>query len=395
MPSNNQTPIHQSNFLANFKCLGDSCPDTCCKNWGMQIAAPTIAKYERNAPELLQAVSSENGVSIMKRDSCSDYCVKFEAGLCQIHRDYGEDFLGDACHFYPRSTRKLGDNIIMSAAISCPEITRLSLLQPLSESNYQNSNITRLPDSLSDYLPNELKADDALNLHKMLIDYAIKPDISAEAALINFNILLDALALQPPENWLEATPLYLKIADSRRASPAFNIADNFNLLNILVALVNVTTTQINPRLKQTLDEMQQSLNVSFEGGAMQIADDAAEKWLKSLTKWQNIWQHEQNDNFKKWLCAELALNLFPFSGGGDDFQTRLLIIAVRFATMRLAVMSYYINNDRAPNLEELTRIMQSLARFLDHLNDATNSIILYEQMGWFEQSRFNGLLLIQ
>src|SRR5579885_2432723 len=99
-------PLHQASFLSAFRCLGAECPDTCCQGWNMQLDAAMRARYASEAPELLEAVADDGaGGFIMKRDPQTDFCVKFENGLCGIQQKYGTAFLGDACHFYPRSTR--------------------------------------------------------------------------------------------------------------------------------------------------------------------------------------------------------------------------------------------------------------------------------------------------
>lgn len=103
-------PLHSTAFVARFSCLGDKCEDTCCKSWSMQLDDVTFRKYESEAPELLDAVAQgHDGGHIMRRDKQTDFCVKFTDGLCGIHKDYGSDFLGDACHFFPRVTRQVGD----------------------------------------------------------------------------------------------------------------------------------------------------------------------------------------------------------------------------------------------------------------------------------------------
>ena len=76
----------------------------------MQMDAVTLERYREKAPELLAAVESEpDGSHIMRKDPATGFCVKLEGGLCGIHKTHGETFLGDACYFYPRVTRALGD----------------------------------------------------------------------------------------------------------------------------------------------------------------------------------------------------------------------------------------------------------------------------------------------
>ncbi len=402
--SNNMYDILQITALKQFRCLGDACEDTCCKNWGMQIGAATIAKYEKYAPELLQAVDVANDGNIMKRDSCSDFCVKYEAGLCSIHRDYGEDFLGDACNFFPRATRKMGSHILMSAALSCPEIVRLCVINEGVISNgavnndadnyYDKVQTANLPESIKDYALSDLSDNDAVAFHQILVQHVLSPNITAEQALINITTTLDALAMQPTENWAGATPMYLKFAQGRMAKPQANIADAFNLANILAMLANLTTNQINPRLTNTINLITQALNVQFDAnaGTLILGNDSAEIWQNASEKWLAEWQTPLQPVLKKWLATELALNFFPFSGLGDDFVQRLTILCVRYATVRLAIIAHHITHNAMPSDVELVVIIQSLARFLDHLSDAETMLNFCDQAGWNTQNRLNGLL---
>ena len=86
----------------------------------MQVDDATITKYQE-IPELLPVTTQENGINIMQK--CADgNCIKLENGLCAIQQKYGEEMLSDACAMYPRISRDLGDFVVMTATISCPEI---------------------------------------------------------------------------------------------------------------------------------------------------------------------------------------------------------------------------------------------------------------------------------
>jgi len=52
--------------------------------------------------------------------------------------------LGDACHFFPRATRSIGERTIMSASMSCPEIARLMTLLSNTPLEYVDGTIDRL-----------------------------------------------------------------------------------------------------------------------------------------------------------------------------------------------------------------------------------------------------------
>lgn len=358
----------------------------------MQISEQTIEKYQREAPELVASVMPEHGGMVMKRDCATDYCVNYDQGLCRVHRQYGDTFLGDACHFFPRSTKQLGGITLMSAALSCPEVVRLAVVQPHEGEYYHTIPTPRLPHHLRNYLPEGMQEEAALHVHQACVDAAFS-GVPTERALMRLHVLAGALPMQPLADWADVTPMYLKLADGRIPSADPHIADAFNLFNILATLVRLSNHPVNARLQHTLDDISSALGATIdaEGGTLQLCEDSAMRWQQMVLKWQE--HHPQYQPIlARWLAAQLALGLFPFAGLGSTAEERLVIIAVRFATIRLAVMSYHAVHDVQPSEAEMTRIFQSIARFMDHISDPTTSLILYAQMGWMQPARLHGLL---
>jgi hypothetical protein len=214
--------------------------------------------------------------------------------------------------------------------------------------------------------------------------------------MMRLYVLAQALPLQPVEDWAAVTPMYLKLADGRIPAAEPHIADAFNLLNILATLIRVSTHNTGERLQDTINEMSHALGVVIdaEAATLQLSEDSAERWLAMAQGWQEQ-QHTYHALFSQWLAAQLALGLFPFAGLGNTPQDRLLMIAVRYATVRLGIMSYYAVHNILPSEADTIRIIQSLARFMDHLSDPTLSLQLYEQMGWHQPARLHGLLMMK
>lgn len=377
-------------FLKEFSCLGDRCEDTCCKGWGMQVDEATYQKYCNEAPELADAVTSGEADHIMKRDPETDYCIKFENGWCGVHREKGTEFLGDACHFFPRITRSIGKYTTQTASLSCPEVARLTLLQehPFA---LENTEDTRLPYSLKDYQPEELTDDEALETHVKFIESIEDVNVSAERILCRRHSVAESLASLPMKSWPEAVPFYMKTADSRLATPEINHADPFNLFHALVGLVGAAKKTTRKRLDDVLEDMQSMLDVSFDDkGTLTLSDnslesyrDAQEQWQCQGEKWQPI--------LKRWIQAQLSISLFPFAGLGETLSDRITIIIVRFATFRLALMAQLSQNGEVTE-DDIVRISQSLARFMDHLADPSLSMDIYKETGWNKTARAVGML---
>jgi lysine-N-methylase len=386
------TTILKTPYVNSFECLGADCADTCCKGWGMQLDVHTKQKYE-GTPELMEAVTTGEAEWIMKRDPNTDYCIKFQDGLCGIQAKYGADYLGDACHFFPRITRHMGEHLIMTASLSCPEIARLALFTT-NDTDWKTGNIDRLPASLVDYTVEEIGANGGIAIHQAFIEACLCDDTPAERLLARFLSVVHSLRMLDMASWEAAVPFYLKNADGRLPPAEHDPNDAFNLLYALVGLVDASTATQRPRLERTIKEMEIALDASFTRNPLliQTSDESYSAWVAMQRRWDAEWSPELNITLKRWLRAELSTNFFPFAGLGESMVERCLLIAVRFATVRLALQSCCVIHNGIPPEEEIIRVIQSLARFLGHLADPTLSLKIYEETGWTKEARLRALV---
>lgn len=384
-------PVTQTQTVAAFRCVGDQCPDTCCKGWGMQLTQETLALYKEQAPELVEAVTSGEAELIMKRDPQTDHCVKFEQGWCGIHARYGEQFLGDACHFFPRATRLLGERLVMTASMACPEIVRLAW-RDAAPTAYEAGEVARVPYALKQYLPEGIDDAQAWAMHEAVLA-SVRGAPSAERALVRLNAVARSLDVMPKAQWAEALPFYLAMAEGRLPPPEANASDPFNLLNALQGLIGAAQATKRERLMQTVADMAEALKATLDWQTLGIELDAQSgmQYLRMEALWRTHAPHYA-PLLLRWLEMQLALALFPFAGFGETLAERVSIIGVRLATVKLALMAAVFRTQGALAEEDVVRVVQSLARFMDHLADPTLSLRIYTETGWVREARMRALL---
>jgi len=358
----------------------------------MQVDKATVARYEAEAPELMEFVTSGEAEHIMKRDAETDYCVKFDKGWCGIHAAKGTDFLGDACHFFPRVTRQLGDTVLQTATISCPEVARRALLAS-TDTDWAEPETGRTPFSLTNYLPDGLENDKALDVHKAFLQAAIAEDASAGQIVARLHAVVQSMQMVDIATWPMAVEFYLKSADSRLSSPEAKTEDPFHLYHSLAGLVGAARKSNRPRLEAVLETLEKALDIQTDitTGAIDFGPDS----MKNLQSMREGWQFV-NDQwqpyFKRWIRAQLGTALFPFAGFGETLTDRITIIGVRLATLQLALQSHLFVHQTLTEEDAIT-ITQSLARFLDHLADPTLTMQIYNETGWVKTSRLQGLFI--
>lgn len=386
------TPIAQNALLGAFSCLGEACEDTCCQNWSMQVDAKTLAKYASEAPELLASVDMQtDGIPVMQRDATTRQCVKLEGGWCGIHKAKGDGFLGDACHFYPRVTRQIGGLHHMTAALSCPEITRL-VLRMENPFLAEQANAPRLPSEIKNYAQTGMDDAQVLAVHRVFLDAAGDESMSAEHLLARVANVVRSMERLDKATWHQSIPLYLRLAGGSLPPAQTRLEDPFNLLHALCGLIVASHKPMSARLVKTISDVERALAVTLDWKQVQIhtSQASAQAYGEVAVYWQ---QHKApfEPMLRRYLQAQMALNFFPFSGLGNDFAERITIIGVRFAMVKLALMCALKLQENL-NEEDVVCIIQSLSRFQDHLGDGTYSLAIYEETGWKNEARMLGLL---
>lgn len=117
-------------YYHGFQCIAGACPDSCCKEWAVDVD-PDAAKFYRELEgelgdrlrSVLQdtpdgtVMTIENGRCPMWRND----------GLCRIQAELGHDALCETCRNFPRLRHDYGDFVELGLELSCPEAAKLIL----------------------------------------------------------------------------------------------------------------------------------------------------------------------------------------------------------------------------------------------------------------------------
>ena len=125
--------ISKSAYFDDFRCIAGACPDSCCKEWDVQVDADAAAYYRSlTGPlgdRLREVLQEEDGETVMT--IIDGRCPMWRAdGLCRIQAELGEDALCKTCREFPRLTHDYGDFIEYGLELSCPEAAKFILDAP-------------------------------------------------------------------------------------------------------------------------------------------------------------------------------------------------------------------------------------------------------------------------
>lgn len=122
--------IYYPKYYYDFHCIAAACPDSCCKEWEVDVD-PESAAFYRTLPgalgdRLRQVLrSSADGASMRIEDG---RCPMWrQDGLCRIQAELGHDALCKTCREFPRIRHDYGSFVELGLELSCPEAARLIL----------------------------------------------------------------------------------------------------------------------------------------------------------------------------------------------------------------------------------------------------------------------------
>ena len=126
--------IYKPAYYDQFRCIAGGCPDSCCKEWDVQVD-PESAAFYRNLPgalgdrlrQVLRDDAEYGTLMTIENRRCPMWR---QDGLCRIQAELGHDALCKTCREFPRLTHDYGDFVELGLELSCPEAARLILSSP-------------------------------------------------------------------------------------------------------------------------------------------------------------------------------------------------------------------------------------------------------------------------
>ena len=96
--------LRKSAYFDDFRCIASACPDSCCKEWDVQVDAVS-AEFYRNltgalGDRLRSVLQDVDGETVMTIED--GRCPMWrQDGLCRIQAELGEEALCHVCREFP------------------------------------------------------------------------------------------------------------------------------------------------------------------------------------------------------------------------------------------------------------------------------------------------------
>lgn len=155
--------IEYPEYYERFRCIGGSCPDTCCAGWEVDIDDESGDYYRsvtgdfgKRLNEHICECDGERYFPLTKSNRCPFLNDK---NLCDIYINLGEESLCQTCTEYPRYFMDIGNYEQVDMSLSCMELARIFYTET-EHINYIRSE--------NDVCGDELSQDDQATLIEVL-----------------------------------------------------------------------------------------------------------------------------------------------------------------------------------------------------------------------------------
>lgn len=380
--------VKQFEFLSHFKCAADKCEDHCCGGWRVSINDATKKLYAQKAPELLEFVVDDDGGSKIENSFKTGNCSQLlDSGLCNVHKNYGEKFLPDTCTFYPKTVRKIGETTLVSATTSCPEVARLIVTMD-DPFNIIDSSMERLPENISDFKMDSESEKDVMKVIERFIEETRREDLTAADVMSRIVAVSKMLDEYKVESWSKVVDGLFNLADHNYFKPSDEKrVSRFDIIKYLAEL----RANKPPRWLSMFDDIEESFRVRLiKKDTIETEIYFDQRLLDAMA--ENSATREKIDLvLKKFIAAELARSIFPYAGkNGASCYEKSMPIAIFFAVLRAALVSYIDEDGNPPSDDRITTVMQTLSRGTNHLS--RDVVEFYKEKGFLEEGKLHQII---
>ncbi len=119
--------VFYPDYFDKFQCIAAACPDSCCKEWAVDVDPKTADAYRALPGALgnkLRSMLTDDNTMVLQDRRCPMWR---QDGLCEIQAQLGHDALCKTCRDFPRICHDYGDFAEYGLELSCPEAAKLIL----------------------------------------------------------------------------------------------------------------------------------------------------------------------------------------------------------------------------------------------------------------------------
>lgn len=371
--------------MKRFRCIGETCEDSCCKGWRVDIDKETYQKYRKikgsNLANLLEknvtrnrSNGSNTRYAKIKLDAEQSCPLLDEKGLCQIHTEYGEEYLSEVCKTYPRMINRVNGVWEQSLTVSCPQAARLVLL------NKEKMSFDQTVESVDgvNMLKKDINADDmklsgTINryfweLRVFSISLIQNRDYKIWERLVILGLFYNKLQELIDSKQIEIVPELIARYSIYIEQGAFK--NELNNIPVEYAVQMKLIKEIadrrylqgisNERYRQCFKEFLEGINYDNESKEEEIAI----RYQEAYSTYYKPFMDENEYIWENYLVNYMFKNMFPIQDLRHVFESYMVMI-IHYAMIKMnliGVAAYH----KELTTEIVIKVVQSFAKTVEH-----------------------------
>lgn len=380
-------------YMNSFKCISSNCDDTCCSEWSVVIDKLTYHKYCSCKDISLKDEIKKNIIINKKSKNIETYAyIKMKQNgicpfltsdkLCKIQSNLGQDYLSNTCSMYPRKINKVNGIQEVSATLSCPEVTRLAILnkKPMEFIMEQTRDMYHINGRIIDTTKNRLNPMKYFWDLRMftiqvlqLREYRLWERLAILAMF--YKTIQDEIQLRH----IDEIPKWIDEYSEAIGKSAFDEALNVNYTNAeiqLDILIEIIKRKWNEGVNSThyiecYQDFIKGLEVSSKSNMRKI-----DKYVFNHKKYFLDYISNHEYIFENYLVNYIYSTLFPYTTSGLTFDNFAMII-INYALIKVHVVGMIGMYKQNFSDEQIVKLIQSYSKVISHNNKFINEIYTY------------------
>lgn len=387
-------------YMVEFRCLGGSCPETCCSGWSVHVDRATYDRYMAVQVEDLRSLlrahvhlvpepSGRNDHAVIETRDTGVCGLLASDGLCRVQSELGEAHLSDVCHQFPREYQLAGRTLSMAGSFACPEVARLALEGPAALRrqvvDWRNERAPEMSRRRRRATPGMgLAADighpeaDAVQASSALIAEAARAMVSR--AQLHPRFAWEYFAWAAIEALSAARRAHDKADAVRAIREGLSSASAHGVAEQVARARGTESVDTVFRMLRFVDKTVRE--VSDRGSALASAkvlpdawaalgfdaDDAqgsVERYRTSRVRWFLPFEMRHSHVLRNWLLNQIELHAFP-AAGTDGLQREVTGILLRTMLVEVLLVARAAQSQHEFGLDDCATVTHAVARHVEH-----------------------------
>ncbi|WP_348521803.1 flagellin lysine-N-methylase [Clostridium sp. BJN0001] len=392
--------IEYPEYVEKFKCIGGSCEDSCCIGWDVDIDKSTFksyfkvkneemknkfCKYVHNNTEFENKDIDYGKMKLLKGKRCpflddNNYCIIFSK--------VGEEYLSNVCTFFPRTLNKIEENYEISLDVSCPEASRLVLLNEDGikfKKEKMNLNKYILSCDINFNGKKDTNIEYLMKARKKSIEIIQKREFTLRERLIFLGDFLEKLE-DTLENNILNTDNFIDTYSIKNIK-GYSLNDKNYIMQVvfyknLIEFLDVDNEVDSKKFIENTENALKGFKINKDSN---ITKDSVE-YVEYFKEYQKNFLCSREYIFENYIVNFMYQNLFPFSETESPLDGYVMLI-LRVSLMRFYLTGLFLYNKQESD-DNIVKFIQNFSKTLEHHKTYLIDILTYIKDKEFDNIEF-------